>query len=70
MTFILCSHTHLIITLYGDKSSTTENRTFKVTKSAWMGRMTSPKETVDASLNLVKIWLGFSKADGEYTIFL
>lgn len=55
MTFILCSHTCPIIALYGDKSSTIENQTFKVIGSTWIGKMTSPREIVDAPLKEIKI---------------
>lgn len=70
MTFILCSHTYLIMGLYGDKSSTTKNHTFKVTKLAWTRRMTLPRDTVDAPLKPFKMWPIFSKADKEYPICL
>ena len=56
--------------LYVDKSSTIENQTFKVTELAWMGRMTSLNEIIDAPLKLVKIRLRFSKEDEEYLICL
>ena len=56
--------------LYDDKSSIIENQTFKVTGLTCMGRMTSPKETVDAPLKPVKMRPGFSKADEEYPICL
>ena len=68
MTFI--SYTYLIMGLYGDKFSTTKNRTFKVTKLAWTRRITSPRETVDAPLKLIKMWSRFSKAELEYLICL
>ena len=56
--------------LYNDKSSIIENQTFKVIGPTYMGRMTSPKETVDALLKPIKMRPGFSKVDEEYPIFL
>ena len=70
MTFILYSHTHPIKALYGDKSSTTEKQTFKITKPAWIGRTTLPRETVEAPLKLIKMRNEFSKVDEEYPICL
>ena len=56
--------------LYDDKSSIIENQTFKVVGSTCMGRMTSPRETVDAPLKSVKMRPEFSEADEEYPICL
>ena len=56
--------------LYDDKSSIIENQTFKVTGPTCIGRMTSPRETVDAPLKLFKMRPGFSKAYEEYPICL
>ena len=49
--------------LKGDKSSTTENFTLQMTKPAWTGNTTSPREVVAAPLNPDKIRLGFSKPE-------
>lgn len=67
---MLWSHVHPIMALKGDKSSTIENCTFWVTRLAWMGNMTFPKEVVDAPLNPDNIHPGFSRVDGERPIFL
>ena len=64
------SHVHPIMALKGDKSSTIENCTFWVTRPAWMGNMTFPKEVVDAPLNPDNIRLRFSRVDGEKPICL
>ena len=46
-----------------DRSSTTENFTLQMTKPAWTGNTTSPREVVAAPLNPDKIRLGFSKPE-------
>lgn len=51
--------------LYGDKSSTTENRTFRVTRLTWMGNTMSPNEVVVALLKPDNKCLRFFKADDE-----
>ena len=51
--------------LYGDKSSTIENRTLSVIGSTWMGKTTSPREVVVAPLNLDNKCPEFSRLDGE-----
>lgn len=51
--------------LYGNKLSTTENCTFRVTGPTWMGSITLPSEFVVVPLKLDNTRLGFSKADGE-----
>ena len=51
--------------LYGDKSSTTENCTFRVTGPAWMDNTTSPSEVVVAPLKSDNKHLGFYKVDGK-----
>lgn len=50
---------------YGDKSSTTEKRMFKVTRLTWMGITTSLMETIDAPLKSARMRLEFSKADED-----
>ena len=45
----------------GDKSCTIENCTLRVTWPTWTGSTISPKEVVDAPLNLNKIRPGFSR---------
>ena len=55
-----------MMALKGDKSSTTENRTFRVIGPAWTSNTTSPREVVVAQLNLDTIRPGFSRAkDGK-----
>ena len=50
--------------LYGDKSSTTNNRMLSVMGPTWMGN-TLPKEVVVAPLNQDNSRPGFSRAYGE-----
>ena len=53
-----------------DKSSTTENCMFKVTRSAWTGNTMSPKDVVEAPLNPDNIHPGFSRFEDENPICL
>ena len=70
MTFILCRYDDLMMVLYDDKSSTTENHTLRVGGLAWTGSTTSPRDIVAAPLNPNKSRIGFSKADDEHPICL
>ena len=63
-------HMRPMMVLKGDKSSTTENCTFWMTRLACTGNTTSPKEVVEAPLNPNIIRSGFSKADGGSPICL
>ena len=56
--------------LKGDKSSTTENCTLRVTGPTWTGSTTSPREVVEALLNPEKIRPMFSRLDGTNPICL
>lgn len=56
--------------LNGGMSSTTENCTFKVTGSTWMGSMMSSNDVVEAPLNPNNIRPGFSILEGENPICL
>ena len=56
--------------LKGDKSSTTKNHMFWVIRPACMANMTSPREVVEAPLNLYSIRPGFSKANDRSPICL
>ena len=56
--------------LKGDKSSTIEKCTFWITGPAWTSSTTSPREIVEAPLNLDSIRLRFFRADGENPICL
>ena len=56
--------------LKGDKSSTTENCTLKVTGPTWTGSTASPREVVKAPLNLDRTHLGFSRLEGTSPICL
>ena len=51
--------------LNGDRSSTTENYTFRITGPAWTGSMISPREVVEVPLNPDSIHPGFSKVGGN-----
>lgn len=70
MTFILCSHNHPKMALYGNRSSTIENLTLKVARSTWTGSITSLKDVVATLLNPGRTRLRFFKADGGYLICL
>ena len=70
MTFILCSHVRPKMALKGEKSSTTENRTFRMTGPAWIGNITSPSDVVEAPLNPDNILPGFSWLDDMKPICL
>ena len=65
-----CSHVRPMMVLNGDKSSTTENYTFRIIGPAWTTNTISPKDVVEASLNPNSIRTGFSKADGGNSICL
>ena len=65
-----CNHVRPMIVLNRDKSSTTENYTFRIIGPAWTTNTISPKEVVEASLNPNSIRTGFSKADGGNSICL
>ena len=56
--------------LKGDKSSTTENCTLRMTGPAWTDSTTSLREVILAPLNLDKIHLMFSKLEGTSPICL
>ena len=56
--------------LKGDKSSTTENCTLRMTRPAWTGSTTSPREVVFAPLNPDKIYPGFSRPESSSPICL
>ena len=56
--------------LNGDRFSTTENCTFRITGPTWTGNTISPREVVEALLNPDSIHTGFSKADGGNSICL
>lgn len=70
MTFMLYSQVCPKMTLKGDKSSTTKNRTFRVTGPAWIGNIMSLSEVVEAPLNPNNILPGFSRLDGMNPICL
>ena len=65
-----CNKVSPNMALNGDKSSTTENCTFRVTGSTWTGNTMSPKDVAEAQLNLDNIRPGFSKFEGENPICL
>ena len=50
--------------LRGDKSSSTDNCTLKVTGPTWTGSTASPREVVEAPLNPDRTRLGFSRLEG------
>ena len=56
--------------LKGDKSSTTENCTLKVTGPTWTSSTASPREVVEAPLNPDRTRLGFSRLEGTSPICL
>ena len=70
MAFMLCSQMRPKMALKGDKSSTTENNTFRVTGLAWIGNIMSPSDVVEAPLNPDNILPGFSRLDGMNLICL
>ena len=53
------------MTLYRDKLLTIENRTLNMTRLAWMGNTTSPKEVDVAPLNSDNKRPGFSRVDDK-----
>nr|CAN66474.1 hypothetical protein VITISV_029960 [Vitis vinifera] len=63
--FFLCCRRKSLFSLYGNKSSTTKNRTFSVTEPVLTGNTTSPREVVVASLNLDNRRPGFFRVDGK-----
>ena len=65
-----CSQARPSMALNGDKSSMTENFTFKVAGSAWKGNTMSPRDIVEAPLNPDNIRLGFSRFEDENPICL
>lgn len=56
--------------LKGDKSSTRDNCTLRVTELAWIGNMMSPRDVVEAPLNPDSIHPGFSRPEGINPICL
>ena len=70
MVFISCSHVRPNMALNGDRSSTTENCTFRVTGPAWTSNTMSPKDVVEAPLKPDNIRPGFSRVDVENPICL
>ena len=56
--------------LKGDKSSTTENCTLRMTGLAWTGSTMSQRKVVVAPLNPDKIHPGFSRLEGSSPIYL
>ena len=65
-----CSKAPPNMALNGDRSFTTKNCTFRVTGSTWTGNTMSPRDVVEAQLNLDNIRLGFSRFEGENLICL
>ena len=65
-----CIHVRPMMPLNGDRSSTTENCTFRITGPTWTGRMISPRDVVEVPLNPDSIHPGFSKVDGGNPIYL
>ena len=70
MDFMPCSQARPSMALNRDKSSTTENCMFKVTRSAWTGNTMSPRDVVEAPLNPDNIHPGFSRFEDENLICL
>ena len=70
MTFILCNQVRLEIALKGDKSSTTDNCTLRVTSPTWIDSTISPRDVVEAPLNPNSIRFGFSRLEGINPICL
>ncbi|KAL6326007.1 hypothetical protein AAG906_038499 [Vitis piasezkii] len=58
---IITRHRRPLMAFHREKSSTIENCTLNVTRLAWMGNTTSPREVVVAPLNLDNRCLGFSR---------
>lgn len=67
---MLCNQARPKIALKGDKSSTTENYTLRVTGSAWIGSTMSLMDVVEAPLNLDSIRPRFSRLEGTNPICL
>ena len=67
---MLCNQVRPRIALKGDKSSTTDNCTLRVIGPAWIGSTISPRDVVEAPLNLDSIRPGFSKLEGINPICL
>ena len=65
-----CSKAPPNMALNGDRSSTIENCTFRVTGSAWTGNTMLPRDVVEAPLNPDNIRPGFSIFKGENPICL
>lgn len=70
MTFMICNQVCPRIALKGDKSSTTDNCTLMVTRSAWIDSTMFPRDVVEAPLNLDNIRPRFSKLEGINLICL
>lgn len=68
--FMMCSQVCPRMALKGDKSSTTDNCTLRVTDPACIGGMMSPRDVVEAPLNLDNIIPGFSRLEGMNPICL
>lgn len=58
------------IALKGDKSSTTDNCTLRMTRPTWIDSMMSPRDVVEAPLNPDSIRPGFSRLEGINPICL
>ena len=67
---MLCSQVHPKMALKGDRSSTTENCTLRMTGLAWIDNTKSPREVVEAPLNPDNIRLGFYRLEGMNPICL
>lgn len=67
---MLCNKVCSNIALNGDRFSTTENCTLGVIGLSWIGNMTTPREVVEAPLNLDNIRPGFSRLEGINPIYL
>lgn len=67
---MLCSQERPRMALKGDKSSTTENWTLRVTGSGWIDSIMSPSDVVETPLNPDSILPGFSRLDGMNPIYL
>lgn len=67
---MLCSQVRLKMAFKGDKSSTKDNCTLRVTGLAWIGSIMSPRDVVETPLNLDNIRPGFSRLEGMNPICL
>ena len=59
-----CNQVRPRITLKGNKSSTMDNCTLRVTGPAWIGNTISLRDVFEAPLNPDSIRPGFSKLEG------